>query len=124
MEADVSGYAQNPTLNRGDFSLFRRQRWIEVAAKRAALVGTLELNVFKTRNATVQLLPTTAKEVLGKPFGLQISRVLRTAFFLFVLRKQTDIVAMVNPAQTSGSHGTTNVITLKAGIQVLTCQPA
>src|ERR1035441_3691454 len=68
MEADASDYPQNPSLNGGDFALLRRQWRIEVAAKRAALVGTLELNVFKTRNATVQLLPTTAKEVLAQAF--------------------------------------------------------
>jgi hypothetical protein len=50
----------------------------------------------------------------AKPFELQISRILRTVLAMFVRRKQTDIVAMVNPAQTSGSHGTTNVIALKA----------
>ena len=39
-------------------------------------------------------------------------------------RQVTNIVAMVNSAQTSGSHGTTNVITCKAAIQALTCQRA
>jgi hypothetical protein len=36
----------------------------------------------------------------------------------------TDIAAMVNSAQTAGSHGTTNVIALKAAIQSLACQGA
>jgi hypothetical protein len=35
-----------------------------------------------------------------------------------------DIAAMVNSAQTSGNHGTTNVIALKAAIQSLACQGA
>jgi hypothetical protein len=37
MEADASDYAQNPPLDGGNPSLLRRQRRIEVAAKRAAL---------------------------------------------------------------------------------------
>ena len=36
----------------------------------------------------------------------------------------TDIAAMVNPAQTSASYGTTNVIALKAAIQALASQGA
>src|ERR1019366_6141348 len=36
----------------------------------------------------------------------------------------TDVAAMVNPAQTSASHGTTNVIALKDAIQALACQGA
>ena len=44
------------------------------------------------------------------------------AFALYAQRKQTQIVTKINSAQTPGSHGTTNVIALKAAIKALTCK--
>jgi hypothetical protein len=64
------------------------------------------------------LLPTRASRV-----WVSFKRI-SSKLALLVRRRQKGIVAMVNSAQTSGSHGTTNVIALKADIQALTCQRA